>query len=400
MTAVSTLEPEAGHTADDRPLTAIDPTRPRFRRLRWTAVVVVVLLAPVAWSYVGYLEAPGSASWSERSVEWTRDHGGDGIVNRVEQWWYTRNAPGDGPVHANELPHPPTPVPARDPSVTGSAASPRPAPIEPLPSSALTDEGRWTPAAQSVDGQPVAYTSFLRPDPGNSSVVASVLWLDQGLVRTVAVPGTKEPGGSGWAWSSRIPTAERTNLVAAFNSGFRFRHIDGGYVTEGRTAVPLVDGDASLVITRDGRIDVGTWGRDVTMSPDVASVRQNLHVIVDNGAPVPGLRDNVDGRWGKRKHQLQYTWRSGIGVTNDGNVVVVAGNKLTLTALADALTRAGAVRAMQLDIHTGQVTVNLFTPHAGSDTRVDATKLVDAMPKPATRFLKADQRDFFAVFVR
>jgi hypothetical protein len=284
--------------------------------------------------------------------------------------------------------------------VTGSEASPAPTTVEPILSPTLTGESVWTPAVQSVDGRPVAYTTFLRPDPDNSSVLASVLWLDQGLVRTVAVPGTKEPGGDNWAWSSHIPTAERTNLVAAFNSGFRFRHIDGGYLTEGRTAVPLVDGNASLVITRDGRIAVGAWGRDVTMSPDVASVRQNLHLIVDRGAPVHGLRDNADGLWGKRKHQLQYTWRSGIGITADGNIVVVAGNKLTLTALADALTRAGAVRAMQLDIHTGQVTVNLFTPHAGSDTRVDATKLADAMPKPATRFLKADQRDFFAVIVR
>jgi hypothetical protein len=227
-----------------------------------------------------------------------------------------------------------------------------------------------------------------------------VLWLDQSLVRTVAVPGTREPGGTGWAWSSGIPATERGPLVAAFNSGFRFRHIDGGYVTEGRTAVPLIDGGASIVITRDGRIEIGAWGHDVTMKPDVVSVRQNLHLIVDHGAPAPGLRDNADGAWGIRRHQLQYTWRSGIGVTSDGNIVVVTGSKMTLTALAEALTRAGSVRAMQLDIHTGQVTVNLFTPQVGSNSLVDATKLVDAMSKPATRFLESDQRDFFAVFVR
>jgi hypothetical protein len=256
------------------------------------------------------------------------------------------------------------------------------------------------PAAQSVDGRPVAYTTFLRADSENSSVVASVLWLDQRLVRTVSVPGTREPGGGGWAWSSGIPDSERESLVAAFNSGFRFRHIEGGYMTEGRVAVPLVEGDASVVIDRDGRIDVGAWGRDVVMDPNVASVRQNLHLIVDNGRVVGGLRDNADGLWGTRRNQLQFTWRSGIGVTADGNVVVVAGDKLTLSALAEALTRAGAVRGMQLDIHTGQVTVNLFAPRPGTLTGVDAFKLVDAMPQPATRFLAADQRDFFAVFVR
>ena len=47
---------------------------------------------------------------------------------------------------------------------------------------------------------------------------------------------------------------------------------------------PLVDGAASLVIDNTGTPTVGDWGRDVTMNPTVASVRQNLSLIVDSGA--------------------------------------------------------------------------------------------------------------------
>ena len=112
------------------------------------------------------------------------------------------------------------------------------------------------------------------------------------------------------------------------------------------------------------------------------------------------MSDNADGLWGKRRHQLQLTWRSGIGVTADGNVVVVGGDQMTLTALAEALARAGAVRGMQLDIHNKQVTINLFQPAPGTSTAVTATKLLPAMPKSARRYLEPDQRDFFAVFVR
>ena len=47
---------------------------------------------------------------------------------------------------------------------------------------------------------------------------------------------------------------------------------------------PLVPGAASLLIRRDGTADVGAWGTEVRMAPDVASVRQNLVPLVDHGA--------------------------------------------------------------------------------------------------------------------
>ena len=63
----------------------------------------------------------------------------------------------------------------------------------------------------------------------------------------------------------------------------------GGYYAEGRVIKPLVDGAASLVIRSDGTPTVAKWGRDATLGPDTASVRQNLSLIVDDGAPVAGL---------------------------------------------------------------------------------------------------------------
>jgi len=374
----------------------------QFLRRRWkrVLVVMVVALGPAAYSYATYLTEPGTASVGERSVDWLRDHGGDGTVNRIEQWWYTRTPPGDAVPAASMLPATTAPVPARGASRLTAAASSAPADLVALSPGPMAGEGVWTPGVQRVDDQPVLYTTFLRPDPANTSVVAGVIQFDQHLVRTVAVPGTNEPGGSGWAWNSQIPVAERSTLVAAFNSGFKFRHIDGGYYTEGRTAQPLVDGDASLVIDDTGTIDIGAWGSDVTMGPTVASVRQNLHLIVDNGVVVSDLKHNRTGKYGIPRHQLQFTWRSGVGVTADGSIVYVAGNKMTMSSLAAALADAGAVRGMQLDIHTSQVTATLFTPVDGTATGVTGAKLLPNMPKPVTRYLKTDQRDFFAVFVR
>jgi hypothetical protein len=67
---------------------------------------------------------------------------------------------------------------------------------------------------------------------------------------------------------------------------------------------------------------------------------------------------------------------------------------MSLTELSHALIDAGAVRAMQLDIHDGVVTFNWYRDALG---QVTGTKLMPSMQRGATRYLMQDQRDFFAV---
>jgi hypothetical protein len=107
-------------------------------------------------------------------------------------------------------------------------------------------------------------------------------------------------------------------LVATFNAGFKMAAAHGGFYADARMARPLRDGAASLVIGRSGRVSVDRWGRDRHLGPDIAAVRQNLALIVDHGTVVPGLDVNRDNRWGSARNQLQYTWRSAVGVDNAG----------------------------------------------------------------------------------
>ena len=148
----------------------------------------------------------------------------------------------------------------------------------------------------------------------------------------------------------------------------------------------------------DGSAEIGTWGTDVRMAPDVVTVRQNLALIVDHGQPVAGLGDKIAGAWGSPRWQLQYTNRSGIGITRDHALVYVAGSDLNTASLGQALAKAGAVRAMELDIHADNPTFNFFDPAPAGDP-VLGTKLTPSMTNSATRFLAPDQRDFFAVTV-
>jgi hypothetical protein len=237
----------------------------------------------------------------------------------------------------------------------------------------------------------------VRPDPAHPELIATVAWMDQAALRFALVAGTREPGGGPGAWDAHVPADLQPNLVAAFNSGFRMKDTPGGALEEGHQVRTLGDGLATFAVRADGTATVGVWGRDLQAGPDVVSARQNLRLIVDGGQAVPGLAFN-DGRWGPLS-QAAPTWRSGLGVDASGHLLYVSGNHLTLGVLADVLRRAGAVRAMELDIHSQMVVFNLFSHPAGA-LRPVGQKLSPDMVPSADRYLSPDQRDFVAVFAR
>ncbi|WP_275295163.1 hypothetical protein [Amycolatopsis sp. La24] len=362
------------------------PARPRRRlwKLRITLLVVLALLAYPVGSYVRALTYPGNASVAVRTVDWLRDIGLGGIVNTLENWWYTRHPPSTAPPATTDLP-------AR----TGAAApanGPRPAPLPHLPGGPA-GEGVWTAGARN--GRHVAeYTTFVQPDPQHAGVVAGVAWLNQDLVRTQLLTGTKDPKGPG---PTSVPASLRSSLVAVFNSGFKVNDSRGGVYLDRTTVAPLRNGRASVVIDDTGRVSIADWGRDAAMNPHIVAVRQNLDLVIDHGRPVPGLHDNPSGAWGSAKNQFQYTWRSGLGTDRAGNLTYVAGGGLTLDTLAAAMTEAGIQQGMELDIHSPMVTFNSYRPDLPGSR---ATKLLPGVPGAADRYLQPDQRDFFAVTMR
>lgn len=374
-----------------RPGTSRRPPRPATgsgRRRILTACLALLLLVP-AVSYLRALLYPGQASVSVRSVEWLRDNGGSGAVDALENWWYTRHAPSAA-----------APDPASLPAVPGPAPADLPAPLPTLAGvPAIPGEGRWAAGRATPSGVPAIVTTFVRPDPVHPGVVAGVARFDQNLVKAQLIAGTREPDKQLWPEGGQVPLDQRGGLVATFNSGFKLTEAQGGFYADSRGAQPLRDGAASLVIDRAGRVSVGVWGRDLRMSPDVAGVRQNLALIVDNGAPVPGLDANSDHRWGSAKNQLQYTWRSAVGVDARGNLFYVGGNQLTLVSLARALADTGAVRGMELDIHPRMVHLYVYQ-HINGQPQPSANPLLPTMQGPLDRYLQPDQRDFVTMTLR
>ena len=356
-------------------------------------------LLPGVVSFAAMLTQRSDSSLGVRSVEWLRDNGARGLVNRVENIYYSLNSPATGGPALKALPRQAgagSAVAVRAAALARArAAAYQPPSIAPVIAPALAGEGVWH-GTYSAGGAhpPVLITSF-RPDPNYPQLVAGVAWIDHTRTSTWLYPGIQEPNV---ALPSRgpeeVPPSMRGKLVATFNSGFKLLDSGGGFVSGGHTYAPLRNGVATIVRHRSGAIDVNAWTAGPRAPSDVVYARQNLPLIVDGGRPNPNLSDGPE--WGATLGNAIRVWRSSVGVDRYGNLIYAAANDQTVGSLAQIMIRAGAVRAMEMDIN---VYWDSFITYRQPGA-IGAANLIPSMARSTQRYLTPDDRDFFAVYAR
>ena len=376
-----------------------------YRRRRILVGILAVFIVFFGWlglSLGSALTNPSNGvSVSARFAEWGRQHGVGGFITWAENQWYLHHQPPKGgkpPAGAFDAKaHAGTGVTASCPT-----ALPIPAPIVSPASPALAGEGTWHAAGRLSASCSAIYQAFVRPDAVHTSYVVGVAWMDTKLLAPTLYSGSQIPGGGPFTHSAPIDATAASTLVSAFNAGFRMGDAQGGYFTDNKVIIPLVPNGASAVIYKDGTMNIGSWDNEVKMTPSVVSVRQNLALIVDNGKAVPGLNQADNTKWGATLGGAAYVWRSAMGITANGALVYVAGPGMSITALADILVRAGAVRGMELDINADWVQYSTYAPAVGQlASGANGTPMLPGMAAgtagPSRYFQTWWVRDFFTM---
>src|SRR5579863_6827000 len=378
---------------------------PRAVYLRRRSVVVLFLAVVV---FVGYLAAtlffallnPSyGASLSTRASQWGRQHGLASVVswaaNEAYHWDLPKKGgtPPAGSFGTGALTKTYTAklVLAPPPDMVSPARHP------------LPGEGVWHVAARTTaNGIPTTYEAFVRPDAVHTSYVVGVVWMDTNLLTALLYSGSQIPGGGPFWHSAPISAIRSKTLVSAFNAGFLMQNADGGYFTDGKTYKKLRNGAASVVIFKNGRMVVAKWGRDVLMTNQIASVRQNLDLIVDNSKEIHGLRNPKSTKWGTVVGPNNDVWRSGLGITKSGALVYVGGPGMSLSDLANVMVRAGVEVGMELDYGLDWVQLSTFTGVPGTAINAaNGQSLLPSMPgTPGRYFASYWAHDFFTVSLR
>lgn len=390
----------------------------RRKPVRIIALLLVLLAGWTGWSLGQALTAPGGDDTVARVAEWARDHHLGPIVTGLENLQYQLNPPSLGgepsiamaPVGSPDAPSSTgAPTPTKSSAGKPSAAQPAPSSppaiqaISPPPlvspaASPLPNEGTWRVLGKTK-GTPSLLGAYVRPDAAHTSYVAAVTSMDSRLVRFQLHPGSNDPGAGKWGVPASLPPAARRGLLATFNGGFKVEESGGGFFLNGVTRGKLTNGIASLVFYKDGHVTVGVWGRDVSMTPDVVGVRQNLKPLVDHSSVPASVDSNVQLGWGKTIGGKAFVWRSGVGITADKRIVYAYGPALSVRALGDLLKRAGCVEAMQLDINPAWMSFMSYVPTA-DPTKPTPVKLLDGQVRAANRYFDTTSRDFVAVYAR
>jgi hypothetical protein len=260
--------------------------------------------------------------------------------------------------------------------------------------------------APGKGGLPATRRAAARPDPAPRrspvSVTFSTFRAADGSVITLAAfhgpvqyvlhDGSSDPKVPAHVTEgSKVAGPERARLLAAFNGGFQKKSHAGGYEQEGHVAWPLQSGLASLVIDAQGHARIGVWGQTVPAHAEkLYSVRQNLWLLVADGQPT--AQSALWWRWGGTVGNQEYVARSSLGQKANGTLIYAASMSTTPADLAQALARAGAKVAMELDINPQWVQLDAAATPGGP-----LKAKVPRQNRPANQYLTGWTRDFIAV---
>jgi Phosphodiester glycosidase len=375
--------------------TAVRPPRRRRRLRLWIPLFLLIALSPAIYSWTRMATMPSSLPLGVRTVEWLRMHHLNWLVDEAEHVYYTWQAPAKGGPQLKTLPTVGFRAEGR-PHTHAKAPvnAPWPPRVRPVFAKPLPREGVWRPSGPpAAGGSPVLVTTF-RTERDYPRIVAYVAWFDHTRTALAYYPGRYEPPSATLRGPMQVPFGQRWRLLATFNSGFIYGDGLNGDALDGHVNEPLRDGLATIVARRTGAVNIVDWHGGPSPGSRIAFARQSLPLIIDRGRLSPALNDS--NQWGFTLGHAVRVWRTGIGIDRRGNLIYAAADYQTVSTLARILERAGAVRAMELDINPEWPTLITYRHRHG----LLPTRVVPNYQQPPTRYLVPDDRDFFAVYRR
>ncbi len=251
-------------------------------------------------------------------------------------------------------------------------------------------------------GIPTMARAMLLVDPHRSYAGVALVRMDLTQLSLHVMPGTIEPAHPSGIDQlipslGMVPPPDQAQLAAAFNGGFKAIHGHYGMMADGLTLLPPVDGVATVAIYRDGSVRMGVWNKDLFPSPDIIAFRQNCPPLIDAGQVNLTLDTDAARAWGY-SHNTDITWRTGLGLTQDGRTLIYAvGNGTNAKFLAQALQEAGAYWAMQLDINQYYAEFDTYSQVGG---QLQGQHLLAQMTAEPGAYLAPSTRDFFFVTLK
>ncbi len=277
----------------------------------------------------------------------------------------------------------------------------------------MPGEGVWDSSGSPLDpsGKPIIQRTFYRPSVEFPNAIVYMMVIDMSKVYMQYYVGSQEPAAN--IASSEVESSMRAKIMAVTNAMWMQRHSRGaGAIFRGKVVYPMVNGMATLIVYKDGSVDIQEWGPDIPVHL-VRDARQLRHLIVKNGMIVQSVFRNgriedseiglgfLLGGGGKNfdgKHFWFVAHRSAFGIRKDGNLVFAIGHHIGSKDLAKALVLAGCERGMHADANPHNIVGNIYLRDGGGNL-VNKIRLSPEQSKyTLKRYDDGYTKDFFAFF--
>ena len=272
-------------------------------------------------------------------------------------------------------------------------------------------EGEWTPVTYGFlkkmrgltpDAKPPAYfyRTVIRPDPERPYSELVLVAMDMRQLELGMQAGYEDPKPTtGSPGEGHIPQdpAVYSRVVGTFNGAFKTQHGAYGMMVNKRVLLPPVVGGATVIVTNSSAVGLGSWPASNGIPDNIASFRQNLDPLVEDGVA------NPTGRrlWGWQLEGTSVmTQRTALCVTAAGHLYYAWGEEIDGPTLGKALRQAGCSYAMHLDMnpaHAGFVYTDVVNP---KKAEYHLKLADDRMTIPPEKFVRWSAKDFFYITVR
>jgi hypothetical protein len=378
----------------------------------WIAIHEVPGFGPALADGVRAVLGPRSVAWAEDAAY--------GIQDRIDRWRYKDVAPKtfwEAPPEMSSTP--PVPEEATQPAaVTSGLPStaqaqpvvpafpppgfPPPSYAPPFGNVAAEGDGKWIPmkGGGSAKEQPALWKSVVHPDPKRGFAAAAVVAIDLSKLDLRIIAGTTEPFSNTVPADHRpgvIPKEAATDLVAAFNGGFKAVHGHYGMMLDGETYVVPRETACTVALYRDGSIKIRTWSELKNSEEQMASYRQTPPCLVEGGKTNAALAVEYNKDWGATVSGETVIRRSAIGLDKAGTTLFYAiGEAVTAQSLSRAMKAVGAEHAAQLDVNYSYPRFLLYEREAPTDPPRATGALIPAIKFTSHEYVaEPSPRDFF-----
>jgi len=259
----------------------------------------------------------------------------------------------------------------------------------------------------------MVYKTFYRPSVDFPNAIVYMMVVDMSKAFMQYYVGSQEPGAT--MAVSEVESDMRSKIMAVTNAMWMQRHSSGaGAIFRGKVVYPMVDGLATLIVYKDGSVDIREWSSDIAIGL-VRDARQLRHLIVKDGMVVQsilrnGRKEDAEiglgfllgggGRDQDGKHFWFVAHRSAFGIRKDGNIVFAIGHHIGTKDLAKALVLAGCERGIHADANPHNIVGNLYLRDSYGNL-VRKLKLSPEQSKyTLERYEDAYSKDFFAFFFK